>query len=159
VPKPPKRVKKVPPGGSHQVNSLNRGGRKPKAAGGRYEHAFAKKFGFRRVVGSGAFGHVDPTLKGDVLGEIGRLKLAFETKSWEQYDGRGKKTVSFSVALLDKIAAEAKILGREPIFVYHVKGASNEWAVLEYQWLHDLITRYEKEIMELLDPANWREEE
>jgi hypothetical protein len=89
-----------------------------------------------------------------LVGEIGRLKLAFENKSWEQYNGKGEKTVSFPVALLDKIAKEAELLAREPIFIYHVKGASTEWAVVNYEWLHNLITQWENDILALMEEAS-----
>lgn len=142
VPKPPKREKK--PG-----RGLQRGGAKPKEAGRRYEHSFAKRFGFQRQVGSGAFGVADPMLQGDIKGEIGRLKLLFEAKSWDKRDSKGEKTVTFPAALLDKIAKEAEVLGRDPIFIYHVKGSGDEWAVVKYDWLHALIARWEQEIYDL----------
>lgn len=143
IPKPIKKPKKP-------AKPLARGGRKPREAGRRYEHAFADKYALRRVLGSGAFAAQDPTLSGDIVGEIGRLRVLFEAKSWGQLDGRGEKVVSFPVAFLEKIAKEAKLLQREPIFIYHVKGASNEWAVVEYSWLHELILRWETDIMALM---------
>lgn len=133
IPKPRKKVKK-----SYQ--GLSRGGKKPREAGRRYEKSFAEKYGYRRQVGSGAFAGVDPSLSGDVVGEIGRLKFLFELKSWDRVDGRGEKVVTFSVSLLDKIQKEAELLGKLPIFVYHVKGSSDEWAVVKYDWLHDTLT-------------------
>jgi len=144
IPKPKKRPKKTQAG-------LRRGGKKPKEAGRRYEKSFADKYGMRRQVGSGAFGSVDPLLVGDVIGEIGRLKLLFEAKSWDKVDGRGEKVVTFSKALLDKISKEAQLLGRAPIFLYHIKGESDEWAVVRYDWLHDLITKWEEEIINLAE--------
>lgn len=128
-----------------------RGGRKPKEAGRRYEARFAERYGMRRQVGSGAFGVADPTLVGDVVGEIGRLKLLFEAKSWDKVDGRGEKVVSFSKSLLDKINREAELLGREPIFIYHIKNDTTEWAVVKYNWLHELIKKWESEIKALID--------
>lgn len=142
VPKPPKKEKKF-------KSSLNRGGKKPKEAGRRYEKSFADRYGYRRQVGSGAFGSVDPMLLGDVVGEIGRLKFLFETKSWDKVDGRGEKVVTFPVALLHKIAKEAELLQKIPIFVYHVKGASDEWAVVKYDWFHDTLTTLMQEIADL----------
>lgn len=130
---------------------MARGGRRPKEAGRRYEHAFAGKYDYKRIVGSGAFAAEDPLLSGDVAAEIGELKLLFEAKSWHQVNGRGEKIVAFHVSLLDKISREAKLQMREPIFIYHMKGASNEWAVVEYEWLHDLITRWEATIKALLE--------
>jgi hypothetical protein len=127
---------------------MSRGGKKPKEAGRRYEKSFADRYGYRRQVGSGAFGGVDPTLLGDVVGEIGRLKFLFETKSWDKVDGRGEKVVTFPVALLHKIAKEAELLQKIPIFVYHVKGASDEWAVVKWDWFHNLLTGLMQEIAE-----------
>lgn len=142
VPKPKKQPKKarVP---------MARGGRKPKEAGRRYEKSFADRYGYRRQVGSGAFGTVDPMLLGDVVGEIGRLKMLFETKSWDRVDGRGKKVVTFPVSLLEKISKEAQLLQRAPVFIYHVKGASDEWAVVKWDWFHNLLTDLFREIEEL----------
>jgi hypothetical protein len=128
---------------------MARGGKKPREAGRRYEKAFADKFQMRRQVGSGAFGGADPMLHGDVIGEIGRLKLLIEAKSWNKVDGRGEKVVSFSVSLLDKISREADLLGRLPIFVYHVKGSSDEWAVVRFDWLYETIKALELEVEEL----------
>lgn len=141
VPKPKKKVKAPP--------KPMRGGRKPKEAGRRYEKKFADKYGFKRVLGSGAFGAMDPMLNGDVSGEIGRLKILFEAKSWDKVDGRGEKVVSFSAALLDKIAKEAELLGRAPIFIYHIKNSTDEWAVVKYDWLHETLTNLMNQIDEL----------
>lgn len=141
IPKPAKKVKNPRP--------LGRGGRKPKEAGRRYEKAFADKYGFQRQVGSGAFGVVDPLLLGDVKGEIGSRKLLLECKSWEKVSGRGEKVVSFPAALLDKIAKEAELLGRSPVFIYHIKNSTDEWAVVKFSWLYELIEDYERQIEEL----------
>lgn len=101
----------------------------------------------RRQVGSGAFGNVDPILKGDIKGEIGRLLLLFEAKSWDQVDGRGAKTVSFPVALIDKIEAEALTEDRFPIFVYHPKGSQREIAFCYYDRLHALLKEAYRQLM------------
>lgn len=142
--KPTPKKKKSPTG-------LRRGGKKPKEAGRRYEARFAEKYGMRRQVGSGAFGVADPLLVGDIIGEIGRLRLLFEAKSWDKVDGRGEKVVSFSKSLLDKISREAEVLGREPIFIYHIKNDPTEWAVVRYDWLQQLIEKWETEIKALID--------
>jgi hypothetical protein len=125
---------------------MARGGRKPKEAGRRYEKSFADKYGYHRQVGSGAFGALDPTLLGDVVGEIGRLKLLFETKSWDKVDGRGEKVVTFPVSLLDKISREAALLQKTPVFIYHVKGSTDEWAVVKWDWFHNLLSDLFREI-------------
>lgn len=140
--KPTPKPKKAPTG-------LARGGKKPKEAGRRYERHFADKYDMHRQVGSGAFGVVDPSLVGDITGEIGRLKLLFEAKSWHQVDGRGEKIVTFPVSLLDKISKEAVSIGRIPLFVYHPKGSSDEWAVVKYSWLHDVLKEQEDMIAQL----------
>lgn len=132
IPKPTKRPKRP-------RNALSRGGKKPKEAGRRYEKSFADKYGFKRQLGSGAFGATDPALQGDVIGNIGPIGLLVEAKSWNKVDGRGEKVVSFPVSLLDKISKEAAQLGRAPIFLYHVKNASDEWAVVRFDWLFDTI--------------------
>lgn len=156
-PKPTKQPKEPKRG-------FQRGGRKPKDAGRRYEHRFATKFNepdgptdekgkqlihFRRQVGSGAFGKADPGLKGDILGDIVRLRLAFEAKSWDKINGRGEKTVTFPADFLYKIDEEAKTLNRDPIFVYHIKGDEEEWAVVRYSWLHEKLREYELYVYQL----------
>lgn len=142
IPKPKKKPKVSP-------KPMNRGGKKPKEAGRRYEKSFADKYSFKRQVGSGAFGVADPMLLGDVTGSIGSKDFLFELKSWDKVSGRGEKTVSFPVALLEKISKEASLLGKAPCFIYHVKGASDEWAVVRFDWLYDLINDYERQIEEL----------
>src|SRR6266853_6246805 len=87
IPKPQKKIKnKVP---------MKRGGTRPSEAGRRYEKEFADKYGFHRQVGSGAFAAADMMLQGDITGEIGRLRLLFESKAWNMMNGKGEKIVSF----------------------------------------------------------------
>ena len=141
---------------------LPRGGRKSKDSGRSYEQRFVRKYDqpdgpldakgkplihYHRVPGSGAF----VTLPGDVLAELVTLNLAFELKSWNKVNGRGEKTVTFSSSLLDKIDEEAKQLNRVPLFVYHVKGESEEWAVVRYSWLHEKLRDYELQIRSLME--------
>lgn len=156
VPKPAKREKPAPKG-------LRRsGGRKPREQGRRYEQRFARKYDepdgptstsgkplihYHRNPGSGAF----VGLKGDVLAELVSLNLVFEAKSWTPVEGRGGKTVTFPASLLDKIDEEAKQLGRIPIFIYHVKGQEEEWAVVRYSWLHSKLREYELQIRSLTE--------
>jgi len=153
IPKPVK-VEKAP------YRGLPRGGKKSKDAGRSYEQRFTRKYDepdgaldhnckplvhYHRVPGSGAF----VTLPADVLAEIGSLNIAFELKSWLQLDGRGAKTVAFSASLLDKIDEEARQLNRVPMFVYHIKGDSEEWAVIRYSWLAEKLRDYEVQIRAL----------
>lgn len=142
---------KPEPKPKRQRTGLQRGGRKPKEAGRRYEARLADRYGMRRQVGSGAFGGIDPMLLGDVIGEVGRLKLLIEAKSWNKVDGRGEKVVTFPAALLDKISREAELLGRVPLFVYHVKGSTEEWAVVRFDWLYETLSELEREVSELTD--------
>lgn len=104
---------------------------------------------FHRQVGSGAFGGIDPTLKGDVTGDIGKLLLLFEAKSWLQVDGRGARQVSFSIGLLDKLEQEALSLGRFPFFIYHPKGAGFELFFGRYDRLHQLLKDQARYIAQL----------
>lgn len=155
APKPPKKEKKP-------RSPLSYGGKKPKEAGRRYELSFAKRYDepdgprshtgkplihFRRRPGSGAF----LELKGDILGDLVQLKLLFEAKSWHKMDGRGEKTVTFPASLLYKLDEEAKTEDRVPMFIYHIKNDSEEWAVIRYSWLHDKIRTYELAIRELTE--------
>jgi hypothetical protein len=141
---------------------LRSGGRKSKDAGRSYEQRFARRYDepdgptdakgkplvhFKRVPGSGAF----VELKGDVLAEIVALNLAFELKSWNKVDGRGEKTVTFPASYLAKIEQEASVLNRHPIFIYHIKGDSEEWAVVKYSWLHSKFREYELQIRALTE--------
>lgn len=128
-----------------------RGGRKPKDAGKRYERAFAQKYDFKRVVGSGAFGVVDPTLQGDVGAIIGNLDMLLELKSLEKVDGRGEKIVNFPLSFLEKIALEAKSVGKIPGLIYHPKGSRDEYIVLDFAWFKDLVEDYVRQIKELED--------
>jgi hypothetical protein len=141
--KPLKKIKEKKP--------LKRGGAKPKEAGRRFEREFADRHDMRRVVGSGAFGQIDPMLQGDIVGEIGRLRLLMEAKSWNKVDGQGQKTVTFPLNLMDKIKKEAESLGREPILIFHPKNTNVELAIVPYSWLHNLISRWESEIKTLSD--------
>lgn len=71
---------------------MKRGGKAPRKAGIKQEGNFVNLYdGFRRVVGSGAFGNFDPTLKGDIKGEVGRKRFLLEMKAWATVNGRGKR--------------------------------------------------------------------
>jgi len=126
-----------------------KGGRKPKDAGKRYERSFAQKYGYKRVVGSGAFGLVDPTLQGDVVAQIGPLDMLLELKSLTKVDGRGEKTVNFPLLFLEKIEQEAASIGKIPGLVYHVKGDTKEYIVLRFDWFKELVEDYERQLEEL----------
>lgn len=126
-----------------------RGGRKPKDAGKRYERSFAQKFGYKRVVGSGAFGLVDPMLQGDVMAKIGRLDMLLELKSLTKVDSRGAKTINFPLSFLEKIELEAKSIGKVPGLLYHVKGSTQEYIILRFDWFKELVEDYERQIKEL----------
>lgn len=125
-----------------------KGGRKPKDTGRRYERSFAQKYGGKRVVGSGAFGVVDPGLVGDVVQTVGDLDMLLELKSLNRLDGRGEKTITFPVAWLEKIDREATSVGKVPGFVYHVKGSPQEYIVLRFDWFKELIEEYVRQISE-----------
>lgn len=126
-----------------------RGGKKPKDAGKRYERSFAQKFGYKRVVGSGAFGVVDPMLQGDVMAKIGHLDMLLELKSLTKVDGRGQKIINFPLSFLEKIELEAKSIGKVPGLLYHVKGDTKEYIVLRFDWFKELVEDYERQIKEL----------
>lgn len=128
-----------------------KGGKKPREAGRRYERAFAQKYGFKTVLGSGAFGKVDPTLKGDVVAKVGPLDMLLEAKSLNKVDGRGAKIVNFPLSFLEKIEQEAQSMGKIPGLIYHPKGATQEYIVLRFDWFKELVEDYMRQIQELED--------
>lgn len=123
-----------------------RGGKKPKEAGRRYERALAQKYGFKTVLGSGAFGAVDPTLQGDVVAKIGDLDMLLELKSLNKIDGRGEKIVNFPLSFLEKIDQEARSMNKVPGLIYHPKGSTQEYIVLRFDWFKEKIEDYMAQI-------------
>lgn len=148
VPKPQKRIKEPSRG-------LQRGGKKPKEAGRRYEQRVRDKFHepplviVKRQVGSGAFGKVDPMLLADLLIDIGRLKLAAEVKSWATVDGRGEKTITVPASVLYKLDLEAKTMNRDPIGIFHMKNSEEEWCFIRMSWFVEKLKDYEGTIIAL----------
>jgi len=149
VPKPSKTPKKSKAGG------LARGGKKPKEAGRRFEARVVEKYNdpplvkVKRQVGSGAFGKTDPMLLADLLIDIGRLKLAAEVKSWDKVNAKGEKTITVPAAVLYKLDAEAKVLGRDPVGILHMKGDSEEWCFIRMSWFVEKLKEYESTIINL----------
>ncbi len=140
--KPEPKLKKV-------RKPLRRSTFNPKSSGRRAEKVFADRYGFKRQIGSGAFGKLDPMLVGDIIGDIGRLKFLFENKSFEQYNSRGERTVTFPRAWLEKINLEAKSIGRLPMFIYHFKNSNEDWAVIRFDALYALLLEQENQIAAL----------
>ena len=127
-----------------------KGGRKPKDAGRRFERQIASKYGGQRVVGSGAFGPVDPALVGDVRLTVGTLKFLSEAKKRApKINMKGEKSITLSVDMLDKIEREALIGGEIDILIFGVKGRSTEWAVIKWDKLHEILSDQERQIQEL----------
>lgn len=149
--KPQRRVKAKPTG------AIARGGKKPKEAGRRFEARVRDKYNdpprvvVKRQVGSGAFGVADPMLLADLLIDIGRLKLAAEVKSWATVDARGEKTITVPASVLYKLDQEAKILNRDPIGIFHLKGSTEEWAFIRLSWLIEHFAEWEETIKALSD--------
>ncbi len=124
-----------------------KGGKKPKDAGRRFERQIASKYGGQRVVGSGAFGPVDPALVGDVRIPVGHLKLLAEAKKRApKINMRGEKSITLSVDMLDKIEREARIGGEVDILIFGVKGRTTEWAVIQWDKLYAMLQDYERQI-------------
>ena len=127
-----------------------KGGRKPKDSGRRFEKQIADKYGGQRVVGSGAFGPVDPMLVGDVRLTVGTLKFLTEAKKRApKINMRGEKSITLSTDMLDKIEREALIGGEEPILIFGVKGRSSEWVIMRWDRLHWILSEQERQINEL----------
>lgn len=129
--------------------SKKKGGKKPRESGIGYEHRFAKKHGGERVIGSGAFGFVDPTLKGDIRITIGDKDYLLETKSLHTLNTRGEKIVTFELRWLEKITKEAMSQGKIPGLIIHPKGASQEYLFVRFDWFKELIGDYMRQIKEL----------
>lgn len=129
-----------------------KGGKKPKDSGRRFERQIASKYGGQRVVGSGAFGPVDPMLVGDVRITVGTLKFLTEAKKRApKVTMKGEKSITLSVDMLDKIERESLIGGEEPLLIFGVKGRSSEWAVMRWDRLHWILAEQERQINELED--------
>jgi hypothetical protein len=128
-----------------------KGGKKPKQAGTRYERVFVQKHGGRRVVGSGAFGYVDPSLKGDIRITIGDRDYLLESKSLNKINGRGEKIVNFPLSFLEKITKEAETTGDIPGLIYHPKGSAEEYLFVKFEWFKELVEDYVRQIKELDD--------
>lgn len=126
-----------------------RGGKSPRDSGIGFERKFVKKHGYKRVVGSGAFGLQDPMLKGDVEARIGDKDYLLETKNLNKVDGRGEKTVTFPLSFLEKITKEAEAKGRIPGLIYHPKGSSKDYLFVEFDWFKELVEDYVRQIKEL----------
>lgn len=149
VPKPPKKVKEP-------KTAMKRGGKAPRKAGIKQEGNFRDQFeGFQRVVGSGAFGNYDPLLKGDLKGQVGRKRFLLEMKAWTVINGKGEKTISVPLPVLDKIRQEAdvEIPPRHAGVIFHPM-RSNRWIAI-FDWKdfyeilkeqEDYIDRLEKEL-------------
>jgi hypothetical protein len=138
LPKPPKKRSKIAGGG-----------RAPKEAGRRKEREFANQYDFTRVVGSGAFGVADPTLGGDIRGEVGTKKFLLEVKSWEKVNARGEKTINLPISILDKIRQEAEVLTRYGGVIFHPKGTSRYIAIFDWNDFYQLLKSQEEEIERL----------
>jgi hypothetical protein len=127
-----------------------KGGKKPKDMGRRFERQIASKYGGQRVVGSGAFGEMDPALKGDVRIPVGHLKFLVEAKKrTPKINQKGEKSITLSVDMLDKIEQEALVGGEIDILIFGVKGRTTEWAVIKWDKLYEILGDYERQIDEL----------
>ena len=146
--KPERRVKAPSTG-------LQRGGRKPKEAGRRFEQRVKDKYHdpplvvVKRQVGSGAFGKTDPMLLADLLIDIGRLRLAAEAKSWDKVDAQGRKTITVPASVLYKLDQEAKLLNRDPIGIFHMKYDPEEWVFVRMSWFVEKLKEWEGTIIAL----------
>lgn len=137
IPKPPKKAPR-------ERSKLAGGGKKPREAGRRQEKAFADLYGFTRVLMSGAAGALDPTLAGDIRGEVGRKKFLLEMKAWNKVDARGEKTINLPLSILDKIRKESDNLARYGGVIYHPKGSSRYIAIFDWADFHSLLSEQEE---------------
>lgn len=127
-----------------------KGGRGPKKAGIRQEREFAAQHTeFKRVVGSGAFGVVDPMLKGDLKGQIGRKKFLLEMKAWTSVDARGEKTINVPLSVLDKVRKEAETESRYAGVIFHPKNTDRWIAIFDWKDFYELLNEQEQYIAKL----------
>jgi hypothetical protein len=145
IAKPKKKQKSKPVG-------LKRGGKAPRKAGVSQEQKFANQYdGFRRVVASGAFGNYDPTLRGDLKGEIGRKRFLLEMKAWSTVDARGEKTINLPLSVLDKIRREAdfETPARDAGVIFHPMNTSRWIAIFDWDDFYRIMTEQEEYIKRL----------
>jgi hypothetical protein len=150
VPKPKKKLKTA-------VSGLKRGGKSPRKAGIKQESNFVNNYeGFRRVVASGAFGAIDPTLRGDIKGEIGRKRFILEMKAWHKIDGTGSKTINVPLSVLDKIRLEAdyEIPPRDAGVIFHPKNTNRWIAIFDWNDFYRIMTEQEEYIARLEEEIN-----
>lgn len=101
------------------------------------------------MVGSGAFGIVDPLLRGDLKGQMGRKKFLLEMKAWHKVDARGAKQISLSIDILDKIRREAEVEARYAGVIYHPKGTNRYLAIFDWNDFYALFMEQEEYIARL----------
>lgn len=129
---------------------MKRGGSRPRKAGIRQEREFADRFPeFHRVVGSGAFGGLDPLLKGDLKGTLGRMRFLLEMKAWAKVDARGEKQISLGIGILDKIRQEALTEDRYAGVIYHPKGTNRYLAIFDWEDFYKIFKEQEEYIERL----------
>lgn len=144
APKPPKKVK--------EKKAKSRGGKAPRKAGIKQEANFRDQHeGFDRVVGSGAFGNYDPTLRGDLKGQVGRKRFLLEMKAWTVINGRGEKTITVPLSVLDKIRKEAdyEVPPRHAGVIFHPMRSDRWIAIFDWKDFYDLLSEQEEYIKKL----------
>lgn len=157
VPKPAKREKK--PRTTLLRTGIKRGGKAPRKAGIKQEGNFVSIYNepeddnvsFRRVIASGAFGAIDPTLRGDIKGEVYRKRFLLEMKAWATINAAGQKTINVPLSVLDKIRQEAdyEIPPRHAGVIFHPMN-SNRWvAIFDWQDFFEVLMEQETYIDKL----------
>jgi hypothetical protein len=147
IPKPTKKPKAAPKG-------IKRGGKAPRKSGIRQEHAFTEDYPeFKRVIASGAFGAYDPTLRGDLKGDLGRKRFLLEMKAWSTVDARGQKTINLPLSVLDKIRQEAdyETPARHAGVIFHPMNTNRWIAIFDWDDLYHVLSEQEEYIQKLED--------
>jgi hypothetical protein len=159
-PKPEKRPKKSKPTG------IKRGGKAPRKAGIKQESNFVNRYNdpedenvtFKRVIASGAFGGIDPTLRGDIKGEVYRKRFLLESKAWATVNAAGEKTVHIPLSVLDKIRKEAdfEIPPRHAGVVFHPMNTNRWIAIFDWDDFYTILREQEEYIAKLEAIVNSR---
>lgn len=152
-PKPEKRPK------STKRTGIKRGGKAPRKAGIKQESNFVNTYNdpendevtFKRVVASGAFGAIDPTLRGDIKGQVYRKRFLLESKAWATVNAAGEKTIHIPLSVLDKIRKEAdyEIPPRHAGVIFHPMNTSRWIAIFDWDDFYNVLVEQEEYIARL----------
>lgn len=107
-------------------------------------------------MGSGAFGNLDPTLRGDLKGQIGRKKFLLEMKAYSTVNAKGEKTINIPLSVLDKIRKEAdyEIPPRHAGVIFHPMNTNRWIAIFDWDDFYSILSEQEEYIARLENIVN-----